>query len=290
MKKIKPIHILSFFIIILLFIITLFGIFSLNMENSFEAVNQYGETIKMWGSGIYSRDSYFKAPVFIGTDFTILLIGIPMLIYFTLRDIKRQDKKSRLLLVSLTAWVLYYSVSLSFGVTYNKLFLVYTALFSCSFFAFITGIYGVSKESFFVPDFLRGKAYTIFLVLSGVSTFIAWFPDIISSFGNGTLSLIEVYTTEITYILDMGIISPMAFICLYLLKKRNPMGVILLSVLIIGITVVGAMMIFQTGVQIISEIDVPVPALITKSLIFLLLGIYALILGRKLYKSTGESI
>ena len=141
-----------------------------------------------------------------------------------------------------------------------------------------------------VPDFLEGKAYTIFLVLSGISTFVAWLPDIFASFGNGTLDLIEVYTTEITYILDMGIISPTAFICLYLLKKRNSFGVVLLSVLAVGIITVGAMMIFQTGFQIASGIDLPIPALITKSLIFLLLGVYAMILVRKLYKNMKRSV
>ena len=36
----------------------------------------------------------------------------------------------------------------------------------------------------------------------------------------GRLQLTEVYTTEITYILDTGIVSPTAFICRYLLKKK----------------------------------------------------------------------
>lgn len=284
-RNIKPIHILSITAVILLVIITLCGVLSWDISKSFLTVNQYGETIKMWGSGIYARDSYFKAPIFIGSDMTVLLVSVPLTVIFLINDLRKHTKTSRLLLISILAWVLYYAVSLCFGVTYNVLFLAYTALFMCSFFAFITGVYGVSKERFDVPGFLMGKAYTVFLVLSGISTFIAWLPDIISSFESGTLELIEVYTTEITYILDMGIISPTAFICLYLLKKRNSFGVVLLSVLTIGIIIVGAMMIFQTVFQIASGIDVPIPALITKSFIFLLLGIYAVILAKKLYKN-----
>ena len=290
MRNLKAIHILSIAAVILLVITTLFGVLSWDISKSFDTVNQYGETIKMWGSGIYARDSYFKAPIFIGSDLTVLLVCVPMIIIFLINDLRKQSKTSRLLLISILAWVLYYAVSLCFGVTYNVLFLAYTALFVCSFFAFITGIYGVSKERFVVPDFLAGKAYTIFLVLSGISTFVAWLPDIFASFGNGTLDLIEVYTTEITYIIDMGIISPTAFICLYLLKKRNSFGVVLLSVLAVGIITVGAMMIFQTGFQIASGIDLPIPALITKSLIFLLLGVYAMILVRKLYKNMKRSV
>ena len=285
MHKLKGIHILSITAVVILVAATLCGVLSWDTSKSFYAVNQYGERIKMWGSGIYARDSYMKAATFIGSDMNILVVGVPLTVIFLINDLKKQTKKTRLLLVSALAWVLYYGVSLCFGVAYNILFPAYTALFICSFFAFVTGIYGTAREHYAVPDFLTGKAYTIFLVLSGVSTFIAWFPDIISSYEKGTLGLIEVYTTEITYVLDMGIISPTAFICLYLLKKHNSFGTVLLSVLTIGITIVGTMMIFQTGFQIAAGIDLPIPALITKSLIFLMLGIYAGVLAKKLYKN-----
>ena len=284
MRKFTAIHILSAVSAVLLLIAALCGVLSLDTTKSFDTVNQYGETIKMWGSGIYARDSYMKATIFIGSDMCTLFVGVPLLIFSVIHDIKRNDKRSRLMLVSVLAWMLYYAVSICFGVTYNMLFLVYTALFVCLFFSFVTGIYGVSKESYDVPDRLCGKAYTVFLVLSGISTFVAWFPDIISSFASGRLQLIEVYTTEITYILDMGIISPVAFICLYLLRKHNSFGVVLLSVLLVGIIIVGIMMIFQTGVQLTSGVDLPIPVIMTKSAIFTMLGLYAAILAAKLYK------
>ena len=287
MRSFRSIHTLSFAAAVLLAIITLSGAFSLDTSKAFDTVNQYGETIRMWGSGIYARDSYFKATIFIGSDLCILLVGIPLILFSVINDIKKHDKISRLLLVSVLAWLLYYGASLCFGVTYNYLFLAYTALFVCTFFAFVTGIHGISKEHFDVSDTIAGRGYTIFLVLSGVSTFISWLPDIISSFGNGRLQLIEVYTTEITYILDMGIISPAAFICLHLLKKRDSFGVVLLSVLLVGIIIVGIMMIFQTVVQLVSGVDLPVPVIITKSAIFTLLGIYAAVLAKKLYKNTA---
>ena len=104
-------------------------------------------------------------------------------------------------------------------------------------------------------------------------------------FRKGYLGLIEVYTTEITYVLDMGIISPTAFICLYLLKKRSSFGTVLLSVLSSGIVIVGVMMIFQTAVQLISGVDLPIPAIVTKSAIFTALGIYGAVLAGKLYKN-----
>ncbi len=287
MRNIRVIHILSAAAAVLLFIVTLFGVFSWDCSKTFYTVNQYGETVKMWGSGIYAHDSFFKATVHIGSDMCMLFVGVPLTVFSIVYDLKKQSKKSRLLLVSALAWVLYYAASLCFGVTYNMLFLAYLALFVCTLYGFITGIYGISQEHFDVPDILAGKACTIFLLLSGISTFIAWLPDIIESFGKETLGLIEVYTTQITYVLDMGMISPTVFICLYLLKKRRSFGVVLLSVLSEGIVIVGVMMIFQTAVQLISGVDLPIPVIITKSAIFTLLGIYGAVLAHKLYKSTG---
>ena len=62
---------LNIIIILLLLIITICGISSFDTSYSYEIVNQYGENIQMWGAGIYAHDSYFKAPIFIGSDFTI---------------------------------------------------------------------------------------------------------------------------------------------------------------------------------------------------------------------------
>ena len=113
------------------------------------------------------------------------------------------------------------------------------------------------------------KGLKIFLILSGIALIVAWLPDIIPTLiYGGTLSLIGVYTTNITYVLDMGIISPLCFLCLYLLKKKNPMGTMILLILLKLCIVVGIVMIPQTACQIASGINIPLPALITKSLSF----------------------
>lgn len=282
MKK-ETIHILSFISLVILICVSVFGVISWGTSEVYTSVNQYGETIKMWGSGIYCHDSFFKAPIFIGSDLVMLFVTSPLLLLLLVKDMQKKSDKSRLQLVSVLVWILYYSASLCFGVTYNKIFLLYTLLFSASLFGVIVGLFDVAKRNYKVPECMRGKAFGIFLIISGISTFVAWFPDILKSFSVGTLDLIEVYTTEITYVLDMGIISPTAFLCLYLIKKKNPMGFVLMSVLSIGIIIVGIMMISQTVFQILAHINVPIPALISKSLIFLMLGIYAAVLTNKMY-------
>lgn len=127
---------------------------------------------------------------------------------------------------------------------------------------------------------------TVFLCISGVSLFIAWFPDIVPTLldTSKTLSLIGVYTTEITYVLDMGIISPLIFLCVYLLKKQIPLGTVILDAVLCLCSIVGIMIIFQSVFQALSHTNIPLPALITKGLIFVVLAGFAIYFRRKLHE------
>jgi hypothetical protein len=116
-----------------------------------------------------------------------------------------------------------------------------------------------------------------FLTLTGIALFVAWLPDIISSLINKRpLALIETYTTEVTYVLDMGIIAPVAFICLHLLKQRKGMGYVLLEMLLTLCIIIGIMLPIQTLFQIEAGIDLPLAAIITKMGSFCLLALFAI--------------
>ena len=104
-----------------------------------------------------------------------------------------------------------------------------------------------------------------FLLIAGIALFVAWLPDIITSIIRGTsLELIEVYTTEITYVLDMGIISPLIYITYYLVKHEYFIGYTLLR----------------------EGISMPIPALATKVFIFVLLSVFAVFFDYRLARQT----
>jgi 4-amino-4-deoxy-L-arabinose transferase-like glycosyltransferase len=126
------------------------------------------------------------------------------------------------------------------------------------------------------------KSDAVFLIFSGISLCVAWWPDIIPTILNGTsLKLIENYTTESTYVLDLGIISPLCFISLILMKKKDSFGVVLYAILLQSIIVVAVMMITQSALQFASGVEIPLPALISKSIIFVILGLFAIALDRR---------
>ena len=279
MKRNKDI--LAVITILCMCITSITGIFSMNFEHAHDFVNQYGHTVKIFGYGIYANDSYFKAPISIGTDFCILFVLVPLFLYTYVQYRKKGDVISEIKLISVYAVAFYYGASIAFGVTYNQIFLVYVVLFTCSLFGMFVHIKRVRIQQKITVT----RGVSVFLIVAGIALIVAWMPDIISSLITGeTLPLIGVYTTEITYVLDMGIISPLCFVCLYLLKKKEGLGVVLLSILLKLCIIVGIMVIPQTVCQVLSGLEMELPVLATKVLSFVALGGFALYFNKKMYQ------
>jgi hypothetical protein len=282
----KALHLLAIFIIVLTIITGGLGLFYTTDGQSFDFMNQYGDTIKIYGDGIYKNDSYFMAQIFKGTDCMVLFLAIPLLVIALIMDIKNNTVRTKLFLTGIIIFFLYYSVSYSIGAIYNVLHLLYIALFSCSLFASVIG-YGLLKNySIKTSGKINTKGLKIFLFFCGLSLFVAWLPDIIVSLINKrSLELIEIYTTQITYVLDMAIISPTIFICLYNLSKSNNVGYILLGIILTMLVMTGVMVIFQTIIPVNAGIALPIGAIITKIGIFVVLAIIAIYYEIKLFKN-----
>ncbi len=292
MKNCKLIHVLAVFMIVLAAIISAVGLFSANLAEAVSTVNRFGDTVKLYGSGIYSYDSHFKAPILRGTDLIVLFVLCPALFIALLSDIKLKSVASRTVLISLFAVMTYYGANISLGVSYNSLHLLYTALFSLSFFGLIAGFMNIdlnSLENSKTKVFPRHGIY-IFLILSGLALFAAWLPDIVSAFSAGRpIALIETYTTEITYVLDMGIVSPAIFICVYLLKRGRGLAFVLLQSILSCCGIIGLMVISQTVFQYTNGIDLPIPALITKSGTFVMLAAFSFYFSVKNIKAINST-
>ena len=217
------------------------------------------------------------ATLIIGSDFTMLFVVVPMMTMALMKEMRSRTLTSKLSLTATTAVVLYYAASMVFGTTYNSFHLLYISLFSFSLFLLITLMARLDTHALqdSMTWVLPSRGIRIFLILSGIALFVAWLPDIIPTIQAGTsLPLIEVYTTEITYVLDMGILSPLMFVCLVLLKKRNGLGIVILSIILTLCAVIGIMLPIQTVFQVLAGIAVPIPVLVTKVGIFVLLAAF----------------
>lgn len=284
----KSLYILTGFMIALGIVITALGLFYTTGGTPFYFINQFGDTVKIYGDGIYAADSYFRAPIFKGTDFAILFVAIPLLVISLVLDIKKGTIKSRMFLMSVITIITYYSTSIAIGVSYNNLHLLYITLLAVSFFGFIIAIGSIDRkileESISINIPCKG-IYT-FLIVTGIVLIVAWIPDIVTALiANRSLAMIEVYTTEITYVLDMGIMGPSAILCIFLLKKRKGLGYIILSSLLTFSCIMGILLPIQTVFQLMAGIELPLPVIITKVFSFVLLALFALYYNIKLFKN-----
>lgn len=94
-SKIKPLHYIYMIIGAMLLCITMIGLFYQTNGSRYEYINQYGDTVDIWGSGLYAADSVLKATGFKGTDLTFLIIVAPLLAVFLILDIIKNNRLSK---------------------------------------------------------------------------------------------------------------------------------------------------------------------------------------------------
>lgn len=279
----KKIDYLCYFIVILTLITALVGIFYSTGGSRFVVQNIYGEIIELYGDGIYKYNSVLKAGGNKGTDLMMLIVAI-VFAFFT--ALSKSSAKYKFWQAGALAGLLYYSSCLAFGVTFNRLFPIYVLLFSSCLFAMIFLINGLIKEDNLHQSLkdksLKGTA--IFLMVSG-SSVLVWLEFILPAVITGQpLSIIEIYTTEPTFVLDLAIILPTYLGCGIALLKKKTIGYKLTPVLLTFITIIGFTVVGQNVFQTSMGIDIPIRELIGLVISFVVLGIIATILNARFMK------
>lgn len=276
MRTFTILRILSGIILLLTIVTTTVGLFWQDGGNSFYVESVYGENIKMFGNGLYSHESFFKAPINKGTDAVTLFIVVPLFLSVVLLN-SRNSLKLRLLYLGLLSYLLYYSASLAFGASYNNFFVIYILLFSTSLYGFIIGIIDIDTkiiEDKIMPG-LPHRAVAIFMFFAGLSVFV-WLIEILGSIVNGNPPVsLGINTTEPTFVLDLGIIAPSAFIGGVSILKRKPFGYIVASILLTLNALIGLVVISQSIFQKIYGVNIGFEQFITYVGIFVLMSLIA---------------
>jgi hypothetical protein len=185
-----------------------------------------GETAQMYGQGLYRYDSLFTGAGYKGQDTVTLVLGIPLLVVFTLLY-RRKSLRGGWLLMGMLGYFLYVYASMALAAAYNALFLVYVALFSASLFAFVLAFTRIDMQAVAAPFSTRlpQRGIAIFMFACGVLTFVVWLEPLISAFVQGTPPKhLDASTTRVTDALDLGIIVPSTVLAGSLLLRRNLQG------------------------------------------------------------------
>ncbi len=227
--------------------------------------NLRGETVQIWGGGgLYRFDSAGGAPQEIGQDMVTLLIGIPLLIVASLLASKGL-LRGKVLLAGTLGYFLYTYTSMSMLTAYNELFLVYVALMSLGFFAFIMSIMAIdvaTVPAYFSARFPR-RTVAGFALFLGAMLSMLWIKLVVPPLLAGTPPVgLDSYATLVIQALDLGFIAPTAILTGVLLLRREPLGYLLSSVvLVLGLTM-GAALFAMSIAQIVAGTPVDPVAMV----------------------------
>jgi len=240
MKNQKSITILTTIIIFLSAFVAFTGILSSGGPGSFEYESIRGETVEIYGVGVYRHMSAEVAPQGIAQDVVTLIIGLPLLL-FSLVYARKGSLKARFILAGTLGYFLVtYLFYLVMGM-YNVLFLVYAALLGTSFFAFTTTLFSFDLNrlpqafSKSVPVKTAGG----FLILNALLIALLWLEIVVPPLLDGSVIPTETehYTTLIVQGLDLGLLLPLAVAAGILFIQKKPIGFLAAPVYLVFLSI-----------------------------------------------------
>ncbi len=178
-------------------------------------------------SGLY-RDSPGLVAQAIGQDWITLIVAVPALViaaFLTGRD----SQRARLIWLGLLVYMVYTYASYAFGIRFNSLFLVYTAVLGCATYALIGGLFTTDwagiKAAF--GDRAPVRTVSIFLIVVAILFYLTWLSEALPASLSGVppQSVTDDGTpTNVIHVLDMAWLLPALVIAAVSLWRRRSLG------------------------------------------------------------------
>ena len=118
MKASRTLIILSFLIGLLTAFRCAVGLLWSDEGHAFSFTTLQGQTIQMYGQGLYRLDPYFNGSILRGTDAVTLVVGVPLVMVAMLLH-WRGSLRGTMLLAGLHTSFLYNAASYAFGVAHS---------------------------------------------------------------------------------------------------------------------------------------------------------------------------
>jgi len=280
MKNKKILIVLVILISVLSAIATSSGIFSAGGQGEYEYKSIRGESVTIYGKGLYKDMSADVAIQGIAKDYITLFTGVPLLLV-SLYLFNKNSEKGLFLISGTAAYFLVTYLFYTAMAMYNNMFLIYAALVGLSFFSFILTLFSYNPDNL-INTFQSKKVmkYTgIFLIIVSLMIALLWLNVILPPMFEGKFPKeLQHYTTLIVQGFDLGLFLPLTFVTGFLAIRRNkygfmftPVYIIFLSLLMIALS---SKVFFMAGagINVIPAIIIiPVITLISILFSFLLL-------------------
>ncbi len=233
---------LCWLIVVLALVAAGTGLFYQDGGQPFQFTTVRGQTVPIYGQGVYHYDTPIPALSFKMADVVTLFVALPALVV-SLWLYRRGSIKGGLVLCGALTYVLYNYISVAFGAAYNNLFLVYVLLLAASLYAFILALLSFDATALatqFSARFPR-RGIGIYLVVSGVLLALVWLLMIIlpALIQGRAPDEVWSYTTFMTGVLDEGLVAPALIVSGVLLYRRQAIGYLLAGTMLVFTILIG---------------------------------------------------
>lgn len=236
MKNKKITTLLVILIAIFAFIATLAGITSTGGSGEYEYKSIRGQTVTIYGKGLYQHMSADVAIQGIAQDYVTLFIALPFLL-FALYRFRKQSLKGKFLLAGALSYLFLTYLFYMNMAMYNSMFLVYVALTGLSFFSLILTL--LTFETDQLPKIFKDKTPVNFiggfLIFNAVIIALLWLGVIIPPLLDKTIVPIAVehYTTLNVQAFDLSLFLPISFVAGLLLIRKSKFGYLVAPVYLV---------------------------------------------------------
>jgi hypothetical protein len=200
--------------------------------------------------GVYQRETAWVVPQNRGQDL-VTLLALALLVP-TLRRARRGSPRATLIWLGLLGYIGYTYTGAAFAYAFNALFLVYVALFSLTGAALIAALAGVDASALraaFDPSVPR-RGVIIFLVTMALVLSLLWLAQIVPLYVDGTLPpmIANANTpTVFVFVLDLGVVVPLALLCAAWLRRDAPWGYVLAGLVLVKAATMGLALLSMTA-------------------------------------------
>jgi hypothetical protein len=227
MKREHTITIIVLLIALISALASACGIISDDGPGMFTYESIRGQTIEIYGRGVYRHMSADVAVQGIAQDYVTLFVAIPLLMLSLIGYRKRSLRAHFLMAGILGYFLVTYLFYMTMGM-YNRLFMAYVALLGLTFFGFFLTVKELSR--FMTPGIFPkntpNRFVGGFLIFNALAIALLWLGVIIPPIADGTIYPAELhhYTTLIVQGFDLGLLLPICLITGIMLLRGKPEG------------------------------------------------------------------
>lgn len=234
MVTLKTITIFVVIICLLVLLASSVGILSLLHKQEFDFKTVYGDTVKLYGSGIYHYHTTKQVYQAVPHDMVNAFLAIPALI-ISFMIARKGVLKARLFFMGVTLYILFTYTIYTFFAMYNRLYIVYVAIMGLAFYTLILSLKQTDKikvKALFKDNY-PNKLVGGFMVTAASLMTLFWLKTILPTllFNEFPTENLGQSTTLVPYAIDLAFVLPLAFTMGIKLYRKKAEGYIFGTVL-----------------------------------------------------------